>query len=161
MTPYEILSLVVAVIALVVSGVSIYMARQSNYLAGQSNKTSIASIEFVMNERLTATKERVSDLALSMAPLLAKDNRTAEDERMLEIYEHNFKLALENNLNTYEEICAKYLDGKVDRERFIRTYKREVRQLVENQEFKERFDGVTSPYKAILKVYDEWENLEK
>ncbi len=114
-----------------------------------------------MNERITATKERVSDLTLRMAPLLTKDSRTAEDERMLEIYERNFKLAIENNLNAYEEVCAKYLDGKADRERFVKTYKREIRQLVENQEYRERFDGVTSPYKAILKVYDEWENLEK
>ncbi len=40
-------------------------------------------------------------------------------------------------------------------------YKDEIRNLVHDEEFKKYFDGVTSTYKAILKVYREWEDLEK
>lgn len=98
---------------------------------------------------------------MQMAALISKDRRTSEEERQLEIYQRNFKAAVESNINAYEEACAKYLDGKVDRRRFEKNYRVPLRQLVETAELKEYFDAVTSRYKAILKVYDQWENLEK
>ena len=69
--------------------------------------------------------------------------------------------AIEINLNAYEEACAKYIDNKVDKERFKKNYMVSIRQEVENPTNKERFNATTSPYKAILKVYAEWFNLEK
>jgi hypothetical protein len=98
---------------------------------------------------------------LSDRLLVSKDRRTSEEEKQLEIYQRSFNAAVEGNINAYEEACAKYLDGKVDRKRFGKNYRVALRQLIETPELKGYFDAVTSRYKAILKVYDSWENLEK
>ena len=78
-----------------------------------------------------------------------------------DIVRQAFESARELNLNAYEEACAKYLDGKVDKKRFKKNYHVEIRNLVENDNNKDKFDGVTSKYKCILEVYEEWNNLEK
>lgn len=73
-----------------------------------------------------------------------------------------FYSALEDLLNHYERACMLFLDDKIDKDRFRIEYISEIRNLVEKGEYKERyFPAHTSKYKAILKVYNEWENLEK
>ena len=52
----------------------------------------------------------------------------------------------------------KYLDGKVDKVRFKKTYNREIRQLVEENQ--EDYKEVKNIYEATLKVYKEWNNKE-
>jgi hypothetical protein len=151
MSIYEGISLTLSAIAIFVS-ITAYI--RANILAS-------GNIELYINERITNTKERVSDTTMQMAFLASKDQRTAQEEKQFEIFQHNFRTAIENNLNAYEEACAKYLDNKVDRKRFEKHYRIEIRQLVENEAMKEYFDGVTSRYRAILKVYTSWENLEK
>lgn len=174
MTLFEIISVVISSVALIVAIISLIRAHRSDAVSGEVARRmeslarttaalEMANVELFMNERITNTKEKVAEISLQMTPLLSKQNRSSEEDAQIEVFIRIFDAAVENNLNAYEETCAKYLDGKIDKERFIRTYRREIRQLVENESFKEKdyFDGVTSPYKAILKVYDEWENLEK
>lgn len=151
MTPYEMTSAGIAVIALIISIISLIT----------SKRNSSAMIELNINERITTTKEKVGDVSNIMTPLLAKGKPNADEIRMIDLYSKQFDLAIENNLNAYEESCAKYLDNKVDKKRFKKLYKTEIRQLVEKAELKKYFDGVSSNYKATLKVYKEWEDLEK
>jgi len=61
----------------------------------------------------------------------------------------------------YEDGCAKYLDEKIDKDRFKKTYQVEIRNLLEANDLKAYFDPHSSRYKAIIKVYSAWENLEK
>ena len=151
MTSHEIISIIIAGLALVISVISIFT----------SMRNSSAMIELTINERITNTKEKVGDVSNIMTPLLAKGKPTADEKRMIDLYSKQFDLAIENNLNAYEEACAKYLDSKVDKKRFKKLYKTEIRQLVEKKELKSYFDGVSSNFKAILKIYKEWEDLEK
>ncbi len=151
MTIYEIISIIIAIAAFLFSLNAFF----------SSKRIAVAQIELYMNERITNTKEKVSEQASIIAPFKAKKTLSEEEKSLLEIYEKIFFSAVENNLNAYEEACAKYLDKKVDCERFKKTYKKEIRQLVENKNLKKYFDAVSSSYKAILKVYKEWENLEK
>ena len=99
---------------------------------------------------INQTKKDVRDITLTIA-------KKSDDK---DILSQAFNSAIESNLNAYEEACAKYLDNKVDKERFKRNYSVEIRQLVENTNYKKYFDATTSPYKCILKVYNEWNNLE-
>lgn len=153
MSKYEILSLIF-------SGIAILIAVLSYLLAKRANSTASANTELYINERITNTKEKVSEISMLMSSLITKKNKTNEEEEQLKIFQFNFKAAVENNLNAYEESCAKYLDNKVDKKRFHKQYKTEVRQLVENEQFKEYFDRASSRYRSILKTYNEWENLE-
>lgn len=61
-------------------------------------------------------------------------------------------------LNSYEVACAKYLDDKVDKERFKKTYIKEIRELFTS--FKDMLSNENS-YQAIKEVNTEWNNLEK
>lgn len=158
MTPYEKVSTVLSVVAIVVSVIAYITA---NNKATRANQVALGNIELYISERITATKEKVSEISLQMATLMSKQKKTSEDKKILAIFEKTFMTAVENNINAYEDACAKYLDNKVDRNRFEKIYKSEIRQLVESDDLKEYFDGVTSKYKAILKLYDQWENLEK
>lgn len=67
----------------------------------------------------------------------------------------------EEVLNAYDEACAKYNDNKVDKERFKKMYFHEILQLVEDQEFNEQYNNVSSRFGATLKVYKEWNQTEK
>lgn len=150
MTFYEGIATFLALVAIVISVISYRRA----------TTLSFASIELAIKEQITSTKTRVSDIGMQIYPLTAKEKRTPTDERHLEALKISLEAAIENNLNAYEEACAKYLDKKVDRKRFEKSYRVEIRQLVEDKNLGKRFDGVTSRYKAILKVYRMWEDLE-
>lgn len=160
MSKYELVSTIIASISTLIAIISIIIAKISldkstklnreynNYVAGQ--------VELSINERITSTKNSTEDLVL----LMPNQQERTNDPEKAERFEKVFKSKVENNLNAYEEACAKYIDGKVDRERFKKSYKVEIRNLVESDEFKNYFDTVKSRYKAILKVYKEWEDLE-
>lgn len=151
MTLYEALSLIGAAIAIVVSVIS--------YL--KSNALAAGTIELQINERITNTKEKVEDVSLLMGPLISKKSRTLDEQALLDNYGATFRARVEGNLNAYEEACSKYIDNKVDKSRFRKTYRTEIRQLVETPDLKDRLDPLRTRYKAIIKVYEEWENLEK
>jgi hypothetical protein len=158
MTLFELISLIFAFGAIIIS---IIAYRKADSTATRANEIALGNSELYIGERITSTKEKVSDVSIQMATLMSKQKKTPDDERKMAVFEKAFKSAIENNINAYEGACANYLDNKVDRIRFQKLYKTEIRQLVESEDFKEYFDGVTSKYKAILKVYNQWENLEK
>lgn len=64
-------------------------------------------------------------------------------------------------LNAYEEACAKYLDNKVHRERFRKNYHRQIAKLVELDIYDDKLTKPSSQYKCILRVYNQWYNLEE
>ena len=86
---------------------------------------------------------------------------TSQEAAQLAALQQGFGAAVQNYLNAYEELCAKYLDSKVDTVRFRKSFAVEIRNLVERESLGPYFDANTSRYKAVLKVYHEWENLEK
>ncbi len=68
---------------------------------------------------------------------------------------------IEQELNTYDVACASYLDKKIDRDRFYKTYATEIQNLFEKSEATQRILNRNGRYHAIKKVYDEWFNREK
>ena len=82
----------------------------------------------------------------------------------LNVIEHpskEFSALDEDLLNAYDEACAKYIDKKVDRERFYKTYMHEIRQLVENEPYNKKFNEKSCKFDAILKVYKEWNHKDR
>ena len=67
----------------------------------------------------------------------------------------------EDYLNAYDEACAKYIDNKIDKQRFKKMYFEEIKNLVEDKNGKEKIDTDTTRFRAIRKVYKEWNDLEK
>lgn len=148
MSPYEIVAVVFSSIGLLISIISIVRANSAHKIAqGQ--------IELNIHQLLNQTKKDVMDVTIVIAEKCSND-----DQDMKSVLTQALNTANERNLNAYEEACAKYLDNKVDKERFKKNYHTEIRQLVEDDNNKDKFDATTSPYKAILKVYKKWNDFE-
>lgn len=149
MTPYEIIAIIISALGIIISIISICRA-------SKAHKISQGQIELSIHQLINQTKKDVMDVSITIAEKCS-DN----DFNMKEILKKAFNTANERNLNAYEEACAKYLDNKVDKERFKKNYHIEIRRLVEDSNNKEKFNATTSSYKAILKVYNEWNDLER
>ena len=148
MTIYEIIAVAVSVVGLGLSIWSIIKARSAHKIAqGQ--------IELNIHQLLNQAKKDEMEISILIA-----EKSSDNSSNMKSIILSALNTAIERTLNAYEEACAKYLDGKVDKERFKKNYHIEIRQLVENENHKKYFDSTTSAYKAILKVYKEWNDLE-
>lgn len=152
MTNYELAAIIVASLsALFALGSVIFSYRASkkaNSIAEDQRMISQGQIELQIHQIISQTKRDLLDIALKI-----------QDDSSV-IIQQAFETARELNLNAYEEACSKYLDSKVDKERFKKNYHIEIRQLVESKSNKDKFDAVTSKYKCILAVYNEWNNLE-
>lgn len=114
---------------------------QSNLAAGQAEIAIRTMISNARNNYLIAAKECSDDDSSLKTTILSA--------------------SLEDWLNAYDEACAKYLDGKIDKERFKKMYSVEIRQIVEDANTKSYYDGAATRYRATLKVYNEWNDLEK
>ncbi|NFH68853.1 hypothetical protein FDC35_05440 [Clostridium botulinum] len=147
----------ISLVSLVVSVLAIIYANKAN---NASNKVANGEIEINIFSIIKETETRVMDLTIEMSKFDV-ENLTPIQEKQYDILTLAFKQAIESNLNAYEEACAKYLDGKVDIDRFSRMYHTPIRNLVENEDYEEYFKPITSSYKCILKVYERWNNLEK
>lgn len=91
---------------------------------------------------------------------MVKKVRTEDEEALYDFHKKALDSGIESMLNQYDDACAKYIDGKIDKNRFKKTYNKEIRNIVENKEFTDYFNPTTSNYKPILIVYKEWFDLE-
>ena len=73
-----------------------------------------------------------------------------------------YEEAIEDNLNAYEEACARYIDNKVDRDRFRKMFFSEIANLVRKKEAEDHITfGLLHPegqslFQNIWRVYREW-----
>lgn len=182
MSKYEIISIGTSVVAIIISITAFVIsnnkskkalslskkANQSsedaNGIAKEANKTSVANLEFIINETIRGAYKDVMSRNDLVMPLLVKKTNgelSHEEKEAFNYYKETVIVANESYINAYEEACAKYLDNKTDKTRFKKNYFISLRQLVEKEEYKPFFDSTTSRYKAILKVYNEWNDLEQ
>ncbi|WP_335932083.1 hypothetical protein [Fusobacterium polymorphum] len=150
----EIISIIISIIALIKS---FYTDKKTHKLEEKSNKLTQGQndlaqgqIEIQIREMIILAKSRYADLGIQ----LTKDNRN-------ETLKKATIAALEEVQNAYDEACSKYIDNKVDKNRFKKLYIEEIKNIVDDPEMKQYYLMPHSKYKATLKVYDEWYNLEK
>lgn len=115
----------------------------------KSNSLTKGQVEMQIRDMISSAKWRYADLGIQ----LSKDN---QNQTLIA----STKAALEDVLNTYDEACAKYIDKKVDTERFKKLYVTEIRNLVEDNNTKSYYVMPQSKFQATVKVYREWNNLE-
>ena len=115
----------------------------------KSNSLTKGQVEMQIRDMISSAKWRYADLGIQ----LSKDN---QNQTLIA----STKAALEDVLNAYYEACAKYIDKKVDTERFKKLYVTEIRNLVEDNNTKSYYVMPQSKFQATVKVYREWNNLE-
>lgn len=120
------------------------------FLSKNYNRLIQGQVEMQIRERITNARIRYEDLTL-------RHNEDLDNELVKTVFDS----ATEEFLNAYDEACQKYIDSKVDRERFKKSYFNEIQSIVENHIFKSKYDFTTTRYRATVKVYKEWVDLEK
>ena len=138
------------IITLILGIASLVTACGTILLSFRYNKLVQGQVEMQIRERITNARIRYEDLTIQY-------NEALNNDLIISVFES----AKEEFLNAYDEACQKYLDKKVDKERFKKSYFVEIQSIVKNDNFKEKYDSQSTDYKATVKVYNEWFNLEK
>lgn len=143
----EIASFIIAALALLVSFASFVKSSAASKTANDLTK---GQVEMQIRSMITAAKVHFSEMSNQL--VANSDNPTLKA---------SVTAALEDVANAYDEACAKYLDGKVDKQRFKRMYVDEIRNWVDSEAVKDKYIMPQSRFHATVKVYDEWNNLEQ
>lgn len=149
-----IISILSALIALCAFIFSIYtfsknkaLTQRTNELAEIQAKTGQGQLEIQLRELINVASREIAHYGLEL-----------EKSPSSKILIKAFESAEEQYRNAYEEACGKYLDGKLDKERFEKMYLIEIQNLVTNKDQKEHYDATQSHYRCTLAVYNEWFN---
>lgn len=114
-----------------------------------SKKSSQVSSELLIQQLVSNARKDVHDFSFTLS-----GNDKKVGRKLL-------NALLEQELNVYDVACASYIDGKIDRKRFKKTYSTEIQNFFErDSEIKEILQQ-SGRYNALRKVYEEWFNLEK
>lgn len=157
----DVLAVLVAMIALFVAVINYQkyktLQNESNELQKKYNDmvhiqtlTGMGALETQVRAAIADAYKNVVDMLV----LLAKD---PENEAIQKAYFGTEEVYR----NTYEDACGKYIDGKIDKNRFRKMYQTEIRKLVEEEPHKEYYSGNQSPYDCTIKVYNEWFHQER
>ena len=143
------LNLFISIIAIIISGVSLYRSSRSAKIA---NDIRMGQEELEIRKMISAARKDFLDIAekISDEELDGKKNFLLQ----------RFEAAKEDLANVYDEACMKYLDGKIDKERFKKSYNVEIRKMVEDSAFKDLYDKLSTNFQATVKVYKEWNRSE-
>lgn len=142
----EIASLVISILAFLLSIIAFI---KSSSAANTANALTKGQVEMQIREMITSAKSRYADLAIQHSK--DHDNNTLQSSTLS---------ALEDVMNAYDEACAKYIDNKVDKIRFKKLYVNEIRNIVKDENTKDKFQMPQSRFQATVTVYREWNNLE-
>jgi hypothetical protein len=149
-------SLIVAIIALIKTGRHNAIIRQ---YASAGPETAVLA-------QINQGRGKVADIKLKLQEITKgrlPATLSADEKRQIQDIESVYHETVEALLNTYELACGMYRDGKLDRERFRRQYGEEIKKLYDGgtPAYQQRLLPITSPYKAMRAVYEEWYNPEK
>ena len=113
-------------------------------------------------------RQSVREISIKLADLTAgktEDKMSPAIRERRDVLTDAWREAVEDNLNAYEDACAKYIDNKIDRERFRRMYETEIENICRADErsiiFSMMYPEQKSRFHAIWKVYHEWNKREK
>lgn len=114
--------------------------------------------ELQMREILSNAKNKVLETTYN---LIKEEADTSWWKRIFKSHKNKIggikkiaEAAIEDYRNMYDELCAKYLEGKLDRKHFRKMYKSEIKKRYE--EDKEYYERHQEQYEATCKVYKKW-----
>ena len=126
------------------------LQQKYNEMVNTQMLTAQGALETQVREAINEAFKHVVDMAMIL-------QKNPKDEKIQQLY----KSTEEVYRNAYEDACAKYIDGKIDKERFKKMYHSEIRRLVEEEPHKFAYATNQSAYDCTLKVYNEWFHPER
>jgi hypothetical protein len=163
----QLTSLGISLIALVISIFSILKTQKA-----------VASTKRVGDRSRSAKHSAQQSIELTMNALISLNrSKMEESEHTLKVYKEQhpderdefrekiYMNSVEEYLKTFDNACLLYLEDRFDKDRFIKDYRQEIRKIIEKEHlYVKIFDNpepIKSKYRAIQRVYDKWENIEK
>lgn len=142
-------SLLVAILAFCVALLNYHKYKiltvQYNTMVHTQTLTAQGALETQIRSAIAAVTHDIVALAVEI--------EKNPESKMLQ---YAYSAAEESYRNAYEDACGKYMDGKIDKERFKKMYQREIRRLVEEEPHKQSYMGAQTPYASTVAVYKEW-----
>lgn len=157
----DVLALIIASAACIVAIVNV---AKYNKLQSRNNDLQEKYNEMVKVQMLTAQGALETQMRSTIAEAyhnLVKLGMIMMEKPENDMLQKIYSGAEEVYRNAYEDACGKYLDGKIDKERFRRMYQSEIRKLVEDEEQKTFYSSTQSIYDCTIKVYNEWNHPDR
>src|SRR5262245_29096823 len=106
------------------------LAALSTYI---NRQITIGQAETALRAAIRATRDSVRQIAIKIAEaqfviMSSKEEKNLCEEK-LKVFGKAYAEAVEENLNAYEDACGKYLDKKIDKDRFKRMYYSEIENI--------------------------------
>ncbi|SMG57042.1 hypothetical protein [Cedecea sp. NFIX57] len=150
------ISLGVAIFSLIISIATFFAASRSNRNAlGVSEENTYSKIQDAEDAR--------ADFAMEIA-LKAEAWKLANAGKTYQMIPAEEKMAdhkIQRVLNAYDMACQRYIDKKLDRKRFRRTYGDRIQKICDNADFQRIKNRTTHSYTALNQVNDELNNPER
>jgi hypothetical protein len=165
MTENEVLTLALSGISIVVSLIALFKSStassRANEISAEQLKLNHAQVEIDLRNQISESKRQVRELVEQHADFLARPiaSLTQEEIQRRDRIKVISNQAIEEQLSTLDSACQKYIDEKIDKERFKKSYQREIRQIVQDDTHAEFF-RTGHAYNALMRVYNSWENPE-
>ena len=161
---FSLATVILSVVAIVYSHKasvdSSEIASRNTFLTEENTRLSNGNMEIQVREMISQARRFLASAIQNT--IMSKINPSIADDKDLQgIVENLLRDAQQDYLNAYEEACMKYIDNKVDKDRFRKTYSEEIRNIVRDENYKKYFDDFSSTYYAIKRVYEQWNNPEK
>lgn len=114
-----------------------------------------AALESQLNSSITSAAGNIQQAVLALS------NKNENDVN-INIFEQNLRTAQELWLNSYDQACMSYREGKLNKETFKKMYHVSIRSIVENKDLENFFYPESkSRYQSIHIVYKEWETSQR
>lgn len=158
----DFIALASAIIAVLSFLGAMFFARRSAHFAEEADKITIGQSETALRAAITSTRQSVRQTGLQISGLLQgrkPDELVPAEKSQYETLELTLSESIEDNINAYEDACAKYLDGKIDRVRFKKTFTPEIENICRSADrfhHNKMHPEATSRFQCIWKVYREW-----
>ena len=123
------------------------LTQRTNELSEIQTKTGQGQLEIQLRELINVASREIAHYGLEL-------EQNPSSQTLIKALES----AEEQYRNAYEEACSKYLDGKLDKDRFEKMYLIEIQNLVTNEDQREHYDATQSHYRCTLTVYNQWFN---
>lgn len=132
------LPIIIAFFALLISAISLL-------------KSSVSTKDNLLQNikmNIDTAKMQYENLSMESASLAAKKNKSADENRELELKRKILESALEKVLNAYEDGCSKYFKNKVNKKDFEEKYNMDIINYI--KEFPGYFKEPETHYNSML-----------
>ncbi len=124
----------------------------------------ISGIIFFFNYKLTNKYNNLvsGQLALQIREDISSARRRYEDlclqsnSNNPDIIKYAINSSIEDICNMYDLACSLYISGSLNKENFKQQYFNEIKNIVEDDNFKDKYEPSTTEYQSTKTVYENW-----